>query len=381
MTFSVPKQKGDLLKSEDWNALTAEVERLGKEKLDRNKDYDTFKGSLTVEGALNIKPKADAQKAELSITGSLSVSQSLAVGDFLTIDSQKKSLTINGVEINRFYNQGSLNDDNKSIPTQNVIKKHIDDLTQSKADKGGSSSQDFQTKTLTVNEKISLSEKKEIFFKDNGQIRSLDDNHRIIFDRSNDKLQLIEAGEIQLISGYDMNNTSKNTPKLVVQKDGKVTANLFEGVGAFVVGMIIMWFGDENKIPKGWALCNGQYGTPDLTGRFIMGAGNGVNPKQQGDPDSHSHAINAPAQTFTTSKEGNHSHYFPQQWYTNQMDSGSNRSGLDTGGTEARGATTQSNGEHSHSVTITYDKIHTQPYSGENRPKWYALCFIMYKGN
>ena len=38
-------------------------------------------------------------------------------------------------------------------------------------------------------------------------------------------------------------------------------------------GMIIMWSGYRNSIPKGWFLCDGSNGTPDLQGRFIVGAG------------------------------------------------------------------------------------------------------------
>jgi len=37
------------------------------------------------------------------------------------------------------------------------------------------------------------------------------------------------------------------------------------------IGGIIMWSGET--VPNGWALCNGQNGTPDLQGRFILGAG------------------------------------------------------------------------------------------------------------
>lgn len=40
-----------------------------------------------------------------------------------------------------------------------------------------------------------------------------------------------------------------------------------------VSGMIIMWSGSESAIPDGWALCNGENGTPDLRDRFIVGAG------------------------------------------------------------------------------------------------------------
>ncbi|QKF94376.1 phage tail collar domain-containing protein [Fadolivirus algeromassiliense] len=40
-----------------------------------------------------------------------------------------------------------------------------------------------------------------------------------------------------------------------------------------VKNMIIMWSGADNAIPQGWALCNGQNGTPDLRDRFIVGSG------------------------------------------------------------------------------------------------------------
>ena len=39
------------------------------------------------------------------------------------------------------------------------------------------------------------------------------------------------------------------------------------------VGGIIMWSGATNAVPSGWALCDGQNGTPNLQDRFIVGAG------------------------------------------------------------------------------------------------------------
>ena len=42
------------------------------------------------------------------------------------------------------------------------------------------------------------------------------------------------------------------------------------GYGTIPVGGIIMWSGSE--VPDGWALCDGNNGTPDLRGRFVMGA-------------------------------------------------------------------------------------------------------------
>lgn len=42
--------------------------------------------------------------------------------------------------------------------------------------------------------------------------------------------------------------------------------------GQVPIGGIIMWSGVVASIPAGWALCNGVAGTPDLRGRFIVGA-------------------------------------------------------------------------------------------------------------
>ena len=40
---------------------------------------------------------------------------------------------------------------------------------------------------------------------------------------------------------------------------------------AFPRGMILMWSGSVTEIPRGWALCDGTNGTPDLRGRFVLG--------------------------------------------------------------------------------------------------------------
>ena len=40
----------------------------------------------------------------------------------------------------------------------------------------------------------------------------------------------------------------------------------------FAPGMIIMWSGLLGNIPKGWSVCDGSNGTPDLRNRFVRGA-------------------------------------------------------------------------------------------------------------
>lgn len=52
---------------------------------------------------------------------------------------------------------------------------------------------------------------------------------------------------------------------------------LFDKIDKYLcpAGIITMWSGSTSNIPTGWALCNGQNGTPDLRDRFIVGAGSG----------------------------------------------------------------------------------------------------------
>ena len=47
-------------------------------------------------------------------------------------------------------------------------------------------------------------------------------------------------------------------------------------------GFIGMWSGSASTIPTGWALCDGTNGTPNLTDRFILGAGKAYQPGATG---------------------------------------------------------------------------------------------------
>ncbi|GAI49992.1 unnamed protein product [marine sediment metagenome] len=44
-----------------------------------------------------------------------------------------------------------------------------------------------------------------------------------------------------------------------------------EQILADMAGLIVMWSGLIIDIPDGWALCNGENGTPNLHSRFILG--------------------------------------------------------------------------------------------------------------
>lgn len=42
--------------------------------------------------------------------------------------------------------------------------------------------------------------------------------------------------------------------------------------------IIVLWSGAIVDIPAGWALCDGNNGTPDLRNAFVIGAGDLFNP-------------------------------------------------------------------------------------------------------
>lgn len=47
-------------------------------------------------------------------------------------------------------------------------------------------------------------------------------------------------------------------------------------------GIICMWSGSLDTIPNGWALCDGNNGTPNLRDRFVIGAGSSYKPTDWG---------------------------------------------------------------------------------------------------
>ena len=73
-------------------------------------------------------------------------------------------------------------------------------------------------------------------------------------------------------------------------------------------GVIVMWSGALDRIPAGWALCDGENGTPDLSNRFVMGVGaaeymgtSGGSPSHRHSAGNHSHQIDPPAMSLRPS--------------------------------------------------------------------------------
>lgn len=134
-------------------------------------------------------------------------------------------------------------------------------------------------------------------------------------------------------------------------------------IEAIPPGLISLWSGAINAIPVGWALCNGENGTPDLRDRFVLGAGGEYPAGQSGGAKTHEHAVTVGATTLTVAQMPSHTHgnvMLATQYYPNRGGSGSN---FTTGSTAAEGG----NGSHTHTATA----------SGGDLPPWYALAYIM----
>lgn len=89
---------------------------------------------------------------------------------------------------------------------------------------------------LDVEGSIRIDKNEEILFADNGQIRSLDNNHRLLFRRSENVLELREYGRIVLSAGA---TKGQETASAVLHSNGdlqvagKITAKAIEAGGTF----------------------------------------------------------------------------------------------------------------------------------------------------
>ncbi|GIJ93357.1 hypothetical protein CAPN002_05750 [Capnocytophaga stomatis] len=153
------------------------------------------------------------------------------------------------------------------------------------------------------------------------------------------------------------------------------------------VGMISMWSGQVNQIPQGWALCNGENGTPDLRDRFVLGYKDEQQPiKTTGGTNSYNLTqaqLPAVKLTGTTNSAGSHSHNYGdiyhseahgQVWVPNNRGSGD--TDHDNKGWETR-RTTESAGAHTH--TFTTENLGSGT-AIDNRPAYMVLAYIMFVG-
>lgn len=185
----------------------------------------------------------------------------------------------------------------------------------------------------------------------------------LIMAQTQDALQITSDGNVNVPSGKIQEKGNDLLPK----------------------GAIIMWYGD--KAPAGWAICDGSNGTPDLRGRFVVGADGAsteYKPNAKGGQSSikltegnlpgHSHGVE-----LTTDVAGNHRH---NQNYVHYRQSGGDEKVefpmffKYSYWPEQTTITSDQSGDHQHKI-----KGNTETTGGntdfDNRPPYYALYYIM----
>lgn len=155
----------------------------------------------------------------------------------------------------------------------------------------------------------------------------------------------------------------------------RTNLDVAQAVYAVPAGGIIIWSGSAAAIPTGWALCDGTNSTPNLTDRFVLGAGGSYAAGASGGSKdaiviSHTHTAS------TTTTIPNHSHELlggygsVPDWFGG--------SGADYGvgvGSVVGGYTTAQTALTPTSTTT----VNSTGSSGTdaNMPPYYALCYIM----
>ena len=124
------------------------------------------------------------------------------------------------------------------------------------------------------------------------------------------------------------------------------------GVESFVTGMIILWSGAADAIPTGFVLCDGNNSTPNLSGRFVVGY----------DASNSDYDVNdtggAESVTLTVNQIPSHTHNL--------------LFGIGAFGGSSGAQTPRDSGTTSGRIQNTGGG-----QSHENRPPYYALCYIM----
>ena len=264
-------------------------------------------------------------------------------------------------------------------------------------------------------------------FTGNTSVQTVDtgsDGHVKFTTEGSERLRVSKDGAIGL-GGANYGSSGQ-----VIHSQGSGSAAVWSTFQGVPSGVIMMWSGAENAIPSGWYLCNGSNSTPDLRNKFIVGAGAGYSVGNTGGSDTvtlstsqiaaHSHTTNNHNHSASVSDPGHghslsdpghghsmsisdpgHSHntsvtgakLFPGYGGAHVPYGGSggypgthfNMSNANTGismsASNANTGVSAGNANTSLSVSTGNANPSTNNTGGgsahENRPPYYALCYIM----
>ena len=234
----------------------------------------------------------------------------------------------------------------------------------------------------------------------------------------------VTSGNVVVSSGFvstvigDIKSTSgdiKTSSGDIKTTSGKISASGFSSditatnvAGPVPQGGIIMWSGPVASIPAGWQLCDGSNGSPDLSGRFVLGAGARKEQIREADGtisdgDTKTFAVDnvlgadqiilsveeMPAHEHSgeTDEDGSHRHHTVAngdaadgddmiQRYKSYGDSDSYSLTTDADDGNYTSAKTSSNGKHTHTFNTDEQGADDKSY---NMPPYYVLAYIMKK--
>lgn len=192
------------------------------------------------------------------------------------------------------------------------------------------------------------------------------------------------SSEIWLTDGYQYKFVLKDSDGNTIQTYDDlygIPSTSGGSTSSVPAGVISLWYGSIGLIPEGWVLCDGENSTPDLTDRFIVGAGTSYTVNQTGGSSTsilptHSHT----ASVALNDSDPGHNHIFNGGTAGASSDIYFQATGV--GAIGADNTLISIGSIQGNTTGITFDPevtVNDEGVSplGGNLPPFYALAYIM----
>ena len=156
-----------------------------------------------------------------------------------------------------------------------------------------------------------------------------------------------EVTDVQFVS----NPVQINTPDMTQYYNKSQVDEKIAEIPTIPTGVIVIWSGADDNIPSGWHICDGTDGTPDLTDKFVLGAGTTHSVGDTGGEETHKLTVEE----------------IPEHYHTVDANASETTSGQMHGAViiKSDGAIKRASSE------VGGNKSHN------NMPPYYTLCYIM----